>query len=150
MYLLMNYRDLINTVFPVNCLIYTVRSPARSYPFAGYSDLDYTPRTIQCVQCTSINADYQLHSLRIVCYILPGPWRGGLSSLAAGERKGGSSAQEGGAPNSRQRGNRAAFCPFPSWARPFQTPPPCPSLGNVSHKDFSHFPVALIWTWGWA
>lgn len=94
----MNYRDLINTIFPVNCLIYTVQSPARSHPFSGYSDPDYTPRTIQCIRCTSINADYQLHSFTIVCRILPGLRRGGLSSLAAGERKGGSHGQEGGPP----------------------------------------------------
>ena len=90
MYLFMNYCDLINTVCPVNCLIYTVQSPARSYPFFfffGYINLDYTPQTIQCVQCTSINASYALHSQGFICCILPGLLRGVLSFQAEGERK---------------------------------------------------------------
>lgn len=58
---------------------------------------------------TSINADFQLHSFTIVCCILPGLWRGGLSSLAAGERKGGSPGQEGGPPTADSGVTRLPF-----------------------------------------
>lgn len=83
----MNYSGPINTVFPVNCLIYTAQPLARSYPFSGYSNLDYTPKTIKCVKCASINPDYHLHGFECLAFIFPGLLRGRLSSLAEVERK---------------------------------------------------------------
>lgn len=90
----MNYSGPINTVFPGKHLIYTVQSLARSFPFSGYSNLDYTPQTIKCVKCTSINPDYHLHSFGSLSFIFPGLLRGGLSSLAEVKRKKGSPGQE--------------------------------------------------------
>ena len=76
-------------------LLDTVRSPAGSYPFSEYLNLDDIPWTIQCIRCPGIDTDYHLHSLGFPCYNLPGLLRGVLSSLA--EEGGGSPLVRGGA-----------------------------------------------------
>lgn len=165
-------------------LLDTVRSPAGSYPFSEYLNLDDIPWTIQCIRCPGIDTDYHLHSLGFPCYNLPGLLRGVLSSLAEGG--GGSPLVRGGAPPLLLPPPPPHPPPFHSSTPPLPHSPPqpgsrqwwvegvtellpallsfhrCPRAyasvalpdtlsitGNISHKGFSHFPGAFIWTWNW-
>lgn len=116
----MNYRGpyFPNTVCPVNCLIYTVQSPARSYPFLfrihkfGLHSSNYS-----VCSCTNINANYPLHSQGFICCILPGLLRGVLSFRLKGRGRVCSLIGEE-HPHSRQQGNQGLSTLFPLLAAP--------------------------------
>ena len=148
-YLSVNYSGPINTVFPVDCLIYTVQFLARSQPFSGYSNLDYIPKTIKCVTCTNRNPDQLLHSFGLVSSTLPGLLRVRYSSLAKNKGEGGWPVRRGKLGGMCQRaadsGATWPLCPFPSPATPEQTLCGFPHTfvlfitGDINHKGFFPF-----------
>ena len=114
----MNYRDLINAVCPVNCLIYTVQSPARSCPFffcIHKFGLHFLNSSV--CQCASINANYPLHSQGFICSL---------------HREGSTLTAD----------SRVTRCSLPfsfhwlpqSRSQALLVTPSCPGLENMSHK----------------